>query len=117
MEDFELSAADLMAKVQVQDFRSAWEQIGDDAEVREQYALRFKSLVEGVAAVIEYLGMQPCENTAVPQQKAKAHILLLSGVFVGGIKVLVKCKLSLDEGSGGTILQVTKNSILYNIYS
>uniref|UniRef100_H3G9Z1 Coatomer subunit gamma n=1 Tax=Phytophthora ramorum TaxID=164328 RepID=H3G9Z1_PHYRM len=106
MEDIEIGAADLMAKVSVNDFRSAWEHIGDGAEVKGSYGLKYKSLVEGVAAVIENLGMQPCENTAVPQPKAKAHILLLSGVFVGGVKALVKSRISLDEQSGSMILQV-----------
>ncbi|ETV71325.1 hypothetical protein H257_13452 [Aphanomyces astaci] len=99
MEDVEVSGADFMAKVQVPDFRSAWEHIGDEHEVREQYALRFQSLVEGVGAVIEYLGMHACDHTAVPAPHATAHILLLSGVFVGGVKVLVKCKLSVDTSN------------------
>ena len=106
MEDIEVSASDLMAKISVNDFRSAWERIGDSAEVKGSYGLKYKSIVEGVAAVIENLGMQPCENTAVPQPKAKAHILLLSGVFVGGVKALVKSRISLDEQGGGMILQV-----------
>ncbi|OQR88152.1 coatomer subunit gamma [Achlya hypogyna] len=106
MEDLELSAADLMAKVQVPDFRSAWEHIGDEHEVREQYALRFQSLVEGVGAVIEYLGMFACDNSSVPAPKATAHVLILSGVFVGGVKVLVKCRLSLEAGDGQLLLQM-----------
>lgn len=106
MEDFEIGPADLMAKVPVHDFRAAWEHVGDVAEAKGSYGLKYKSLVEGVAAVIDNLGMQPCENTAVPQPKAKAHILLLSGVFVGGVKVLVKSRISIDEASGGMILQV-----------
>jgi coatomer protein complex subunit gamma len=111
MEDFEISAADMMAKVPVQDFRAAWEQVGDVAEAKGSYELKkYKSLVEGVAAVIDSLGMQPCENTATPQPKAKSHILLLSGVFVGGIKVLVKSRILLEEQSGSMILQV--NSII-----
>ncbi|RLN89963.1 hypothetical protein BBJ28_00006301 [Nothophytophthora sp. Chile5] len=110
MEDMEIGAADLMAKVPVNDFRSAWEHIGDGAEVKGSYGLKYKSLVEGVAAVIDNLGMQPCENTAVPQPKAKAHILLLSGVFVGGVKALVKSRISLDEQSGSMILQVRSAS-------
>ncbi|DBA02873.1 TPA: hypothetical protein N0F65_005900 [Lagenidium giganteum] len=110
MEDFEIGASDLMAKIQVPDFRGAWEQLGDGAEAKGSYGLRYKSLVEGVAAVIENLGMQPCENTAVPQPKAKAHILLLSGVFVGGVKVLVKSRISLDEQSGGMVLQMAVRS-------
>jgi coatomer protein complex subunit gamma len=46
--------------------------------------------------------MHACENTSVPAPKAQAHILLLSGVFVGGVKVLVKCKLSLAASGGST---------------
>lgn len=110
MEDFELSASDLMARVRVQDFRAAWEHIGDQAEAREQYALQFKNLSEAVSTVIEDLGLQPFENTANPQPKAKAHILLLSGVFAGGVKVLAKCKLSLDEQQGGIVLQMAVRS-------
>ncbi|KAF1332215.1 Coatomer subunit gamma, partial [Globisporangium splendens] len=110
MEDFEIGPNDLIAKVPVGDFRSAWEHIGDGAEAKGSYALKYKSLVEGVAAVIDNLGMQPCENTAVPQPKANAHILLLSGVFVGGVKVLVKSRIVLDEQSGGMILQMAVRS-------
>lgn len=106
MENFEIAASDFMAKIPVNDFRVAWEHIGDGAEVKGSFALKYKSLVEGVAAVMENLGMQPCENTAVPQPKATAHILLLSGVFVGGVKVLVKSRISLDQQTGGMILQV-----------
>ncbi|KAI9906995.1 hypothetical protein PsorP6_004038 [Peronosclerospora sorghi] len=110
MEEIELSAADLIAKVSVNDFRSAWEHIGGVAEVKGTYGLKYKSLVEGVAAVIEKVGMQPCENTAVPQPKAKAHILLLSGVFVGGVKALVKSRIMLDEQTGSMILQMAVRS-------
>ncbi|TMW68846.1 hypothetical protein Poli38472_006314 [Pythium oligandrum] len=110
MENFEISASDLMAKVPVNDFRAAWEHIGDGAEAKGSFALKYKSLVEGVASVIDNLGMQPCDNTAVPQPKAKAHILLLSGIFVGGIKVLVKSRISLDEQSGGMVLQMAVRS-------
>ena len=106
MENFELSASDHMAKVSVHDFRAAWEGIGTGAEAKGSFALKYKSLVEGVAAVIDNLGMQPCDNTAVPQPKASMHILLLSGVFVGGVKVLVKSRIALSEQTGGMILQV-----------
>ncbi|TYZ66956.1 hypothetical protein PybrP1_012434 [[Pythium] brassicae (nom. inval.)] len=109
MEDFEIGPNDLVAKVPVTDFRSAWEHLGDGAEAKGSYALKYKTLVEGVAAVIDNLGMQPCENTAVPQPKAQTHILLLSGVFVGGVKVLVKSRIALSE-SGGMILQMAVRS-------
>ncbi len=114
MENFEISASDMMAKVPVNDFRSAWEQIGDACEVKSSFALKYKSLVEGVAAVMENVGMQPCENTAVPQPNATSHFLFLSGVFVGGIKVLVKSRIVLDEQTGGMILQVREVCVIGN---
>ncbi|KAJ0399805.1 hypothetical protein P43SY_002950 [Pythium insidiosum] len=110
MENFEITASDMIAKVAVSDFGSAWEHIGDHAELKGSFALRYKSLVEGVAAVIDNLGMQPCGNTAVPEPKAKAHVLFLSGVFVGGIKALVKSRILLDDQSGGMILQMAVRS-------
>jgi coatomer subunit gamma len=56
-----------MAKVNVGDFRRKWEQMNDNngTEVIEKFALQFKRLDEAVAGVIEYLGMQPCDDTAI----------------------------------------------------
>lgn len=100
LEDLELSTVDFMAKVQVPDFRAAWSQIGDENDVREKYGLQFNSLSEGIGKIIDYLGMQPMENTdTVQSARATSHVLLLTGVFVGGVKVLVKCKLTMDENS------------------
>jgi coatomer subunit gamma len=54
-----------MAKVNVGDFRRKWEQMNNDTEVVEKFALQFKRLDEAVTGVIEYLGMQPCDDTAI----------------------------------------------------
>lgn len=93
LEDVELGASDYMAKITVNDFREAWEAMGDEGEVMEKFALSFKSLPEAVTGVINFLGMQPCEATAQPQPKAKVHMLLLSGVFLGGTRVLARCQI------------------------
>lgn len=97
LEPIELCAADLVKRVVVPDFRSAWEQIGDEAELREKYALQYKTVKDGVDGVTQLLGLQPCDNTGTVQPRSKSHILLLSGVFLGGVKVLVKSKLTLDQ--------------------
>lgn len=98
-----------MAKSKVPDFKAAWEKLGNDHEIQEKYSLQFKSLPEGVQSVIDYLGMQPCDNTMTVQSQAKSHILLLSGIFLGGTKALVKSKLTLGE-KGGIILQLLVRS-------
>lgn len=93
-------------------FRAAWDQIGDIAEVKGAFGLKYKTLVEGVAAVIENLGMQPCDNTSVPRPNSDAHVLLLSGIFVAGVKVLIKSRLIENAKDKQIILQVRKHSDL-----
>lgn len=55
-------AADYMLKVAVSNFRNAWESMGEDGERVDEYGLGPRgSLAEAVRAVIDLLGMQPCE--------------------------------------------------------
>jgi coatomer protein complex subunit gamma len=62
LEDLEVVAADFMMKVGVSNFRNAWESMGDDFERVDEYGLGPReSLAEAVSAVINLLGMQPCE--------------------------------------------------------
>ncbi|KAK4562747.1 hypothetical protein RGQ29_005309 [Quercus rubra] len=64
LEDLEVVAADYMLKVGVSNFRNAWESMGDDFERVDEYGLGPReSLAEAVSAVINLLGMQPCEGT------------------------------------------------------
>merc|ERR1712196_227362 len=90
LENLDLSTNDFMAKVSLGDFRRAWDTLSTDNEVLEKFALQFKSLEEAVTAVIDLLGMQAVDNTqVVPPSDGtrKAHILHLSGVFIGNIQV------------------------------
>uniref|UniRef100_A0A2P2MU92 Uncharacterized protein MANES_17G100400 n=1 Tax=Rhizophora mucronata TaxID=61149 RepID=A0A2P2MU92_RHIMU len=62
LEDLEVVAADYMMKVGVSNFRNAWESMGPDFERVDEYGLGPReSLAEAVSAVINLLGMQPCE--------------------------------------------------------
>jgi coatomer protein complex subunit gamma len=62
LEDLEVVAADFMMKVGVSNFRNAWESMGEDFERVDEYGLGPReSLAEAVSAVINLLGMQPCE--------------------------------------------------------
>ena len=57
-----------------------------------------KTLDEAVKNIVLFLGLQPCERSdKVPEGKS-SHTLLLSGVFRGGVEVLVKAKLALSDG-------------------
>lgn len=111
LEDLEVATSDFMAKVTVPDFRKAWEAIGNENEVLEKFALQFKSLEEAVAAVIDFLGMQPCDGTAVVKANAggKPHMLHLSGVFVSGQQVLSRAQIAM-QSAGGVVLKIAVRS-------
>lgn len=101
-----------MAKVTVPDFRKAWETLGNGNEVLEKFALQFKSLDDAVAAVIDFLGMQPCDGTATVKNPAgggKPHMLHLSGVFVSQHQVLSRAQIAV-QSSGGVVLKIAVRS-------
>ncbi|KAJ8450881.1 hypothetical protein Cgig2_032506 [Carnegiea gigantea] len=97
LEDLEVAAADYMLKIGVSNFRNAWETMGPDFEKVDEYGLGPReSLAEAVTAVINLLGMQPCEGTEVVPSNSRSHTCLLSGVFIGNVKVLVRLQFGLD---------------------
>ncbi|KAL4303449.1 hypothetical protein GQ457_10G021370 [Hibiscus cannabinus] len=97
LEELEVVAADYMLKVGVSNFRNAWESMGADCERVDEYGLGPReSLAEAVNAVIDLLGMQPCEGTEVVPNNSRSHTCLLSGVYIGNIKVLVRLQFGLD---------------------
>ncbi|XP_031115794.1 coatomer subunit gamma-2-like [Ipomoea triloba] len=97
LEDLEVVAADYMLKVGVSNFRNAWESMGPDCERVDEYGLGPRdSLAEAVNVVINLLGMQPCEGTEVVPNNSRSHTCLLSGVYIGSAKVLVRLSFGID---------------------
>ncbi|RZC92564.1 hypothetical protein C5167_029341 [Papaver somniferum] len=97
LEDLEVGSADFMLKVVVSNFRNAWESMGDEYEKVDEYGLGVReSLAEAVNAVINILGMQPCEGTEVVASNSRSHTCLLSGEFVGNIRVLVRLSFGIE---------------------
>ncbi|XP_078170528.1 coatomer gamma-2 subunit, putative / gamma-2 coat protein, putative / gamma-2 COP [Carex rostrata] len=91
LEDLEFTYADYMLKVPVSNFRNAWESMDPESERVDEYGLGAReSLAEAVNAVIAILGMHPCEGTEVVPNNSRSHTCLLSGVFIGNVKVLVR---------------------------
>ncbi|KAI7742130.1 hypothetical protein M8C21_003534 [Ambrosia artemisiifolia] len=98
LEEFEVVAADYMLKVGVSNFRNAWESLGPDFERVDEYGLGPReSLKEAVSAVINLLGMQPCEGTEVVAANSRSHTCLLSGVYIGNVKVAVRLSFGVDS--------------------
>ncbi len=111
LEDLQISTSDFMAKVTVPDFRKGWENAGTDNEVLEKFALQFKKIEDAVTAVIDFLGMQPCDGTGAvkPTSDGKPHMLHLSGVFVGGQQVLARAQIAM-QGANGVVLKIAVRS-------
>ena len=111
LEDLEIATSDFMAKVSVPDFRKAWEQVGNENEVMEKFALQFKKMEDAVSAVIDLLGMQACDGTATlkPNAAGKPHMLHLSGVFMGQTQVLSRAQIAM-QGDSGVVLKIAVRS-------
>lgn len=112
LEDLEIATSDFMAKVTVPDFRKGWEAIGNANEVLEKFALQFKRMEDAVVAVVDFLGMQPCDGTGAvkPNAAGKPHMLHLSGVFVSGQQVLARAQIAMQGETGGVILKIAVRS-------
>jgi len=115
VDDLEIMTSDFMAKVTVPDFRKSWETIGNSNEVLEKFALQFKKMDDAVAAIISFLGMQPCDGTG--QLKPgntgnQPHMLHMSGSFVSGQSVLARAQVTMDaaSGSGQVIFKIAVRS-------
>ncbi|XP_010467348.1 PREDICTED: coatomer subunit gamma-like [Camelina sativa] len=98
LEDLEVVAADYMVNVGVSNFRNAWENMDEENELVDEYGLGPRdSLGEAVKAVTDLLGMQSCEGTETVASNARSHTSLLSGLYIGNVKVLVKAQFGMDS--------------------
>ncbi|CAJ0766779.1 1890_t:CDS:2, partial [Entrophospora sp. SA101] len=87
VEDIEVVTGDYVVQSYLSDFQAAWEQLGEDGQVVETFALTaIKSL----------------KDSGTPQSN-NVHTLLLSGVFLGGSKVLAKCIMTFAQSTGVTM--------------
>lgn len=95
LEDLDLLVADYMQRISTPDFPAAWDELGEESEMEETYALsNFKTLDEAIKNLITYMGMQVCDRTdRVPEGKT-AHTVYLMGIFRGETEVLVRAKLA-----------------------
>jgi CubicO group peptidase (beta-lactamase class C family) len=81
-------------------FRAAWEALGAGGEVLEAFALNFKSVAEAVAAIIDTLGLAPCEGSGGVKAGTNKHQAMLAGTFLGDVKVLSRLQVTLDAETG-----------------
>jgi len=109
LEDFDIFIADFVAKTPVSDFRKAWESIGGANEMLQKFGLSEKTIANAAVAVIECMGMQTCDGTGKIKPGVKQHMLHLSGIFLGGIKVLARCQIGVSK-EGAVVLKIAIRS-------
>ncbi len=111
LEELELGIADYMQRVYIENFQEKWQQLGDEFEVIETYALTsMKGLQDAVLELSKFLGMQPCDASEKVAAKKTKHTLLLAGTFQGGVPVLTIIRMKTSEGVAGVQIEVTVRS-------
>ncbi|XP_010530844.1 PREDICTED: coatomer subunit gamma-like [Tarenaya hassleriana] len=108
LEDVEVVASDYILKVGVSNFRNAWENMDPENEHVDEYGLGPReSLAEAVKAVIDLLGMQPCEGTETVGSNERSHTSLMSGVYTGNVKVLVRAQFGMDSSTKEIMMKLS----------
>ncbi|XP_033114562.1 coatomer subunit gamma-2-like isoform X2 [Anneissia japonica] len=97
LEDLEVMVSDYMQRVMKPNFGASWDEVGDENEVEETYALASKTLADAVKNVVSFLGMQPCERSDKVAEGKSSHSLYLAGVYRGGHDVIVRARLALQD--------------------
>lgn len=100
LEDVDLEYTDYVSKLSVGNFRKAWEEMGEETELADEYGIgQREGLQEAVEVLIATLGMSPCEGTDAVPPNARSHMVLLSGKLVGDVSLLVRLSLGIDASS------------------
>jgi coatomer protein complex subunit gamma len=114
LEEIELTESNFMKPSEhnmgLVEFRSIWENLGAGTEAVKKYVLGLDSIETAVNAVVELLGMRPCESGAEVAEGASSHAMFMAGVFFGGVDVLCRAGFMLDKGGKGVTLKVAIRS-------
>ena len=98
LEDIYMSPQDFIHATKVSNFRNDWEELDPDTEIADEYGIGVRSsLQDAVEAVIETLGLAPCEGTEAVPPNARSHVCLLHGLAVGGMKALARVNFGIDR--------------------
>lgn len=106
LEEIEVKESDFMKlgqNIGLPEFKRQWDSFGDANEVVKKYSLGLDSLQSAVEAVIDLLGMQPCENSGNVADGAQSCGVMLSGIFFGNMNVLVRAGFVLDARQSVTL--------------
>ena len=57
---------------------------------------------------VDFMGMAPCEGTGAVPADTNAHMILLAGIFIGGVMVLVRGQVGMT--ANGCVLKIKVRS-------
>lgn len=128
VEDIDVLTGDYIQPTYISNFADVWEQLAE-TEALETFALEkdkapslkgkdtfhvgqteclFMSQVShclqflfaaACTSIIDLLGMQALEDSALPKSNT-VHTLILSGMFIGGVKVLARSRMTFSPATG-----------------
>ncbi|KAF7728890.1 coatomer subunit gamma [Apophysomyces ossiformis] len=101
VEDVEVLTSDYIRSTYVSNFTEEWENLAEN-EAIETFALdkeKAPSLKAACTAIIDLVGMQALEDSALPKSNS-VHTLLLAGTFINGEVVLARCRMTFNSSSG-----------------
>ena len=111
LEDVDVSTLDLIKPSGTANFRKQWDESPEENERSDDYGLGTReSLEEAVGAVTQILGMAPCEGSEAVPPNARSHATLLSGTFVGDVRVLVRLNLGIDANQNVAMKLTVRSS-------
>lgn len=99
LDSLDISIATLMAKPAElpSSFRGEWESAGPANEAVENFTLdAHDTVASAVKAIIEFLGMAPCEGTQNVSDSARSHTVMCVGIFYPGVQCYMHAKVSLS---------------------
>jgi len=96
--------SDNVQKVRRGNFAAAWEEVGPEHQLECTYSLKAAdNIPDTIKAIVEHLGMQPCESSDKMTEGKSSHVLLLSGTFRGDIDMVMRSKLVTSPPDGVTM--------------
>lgn len=112
LEELEVQEKDFVAMSEplgLVEFKRQWDSYTEDNEVVKKYSLGLDNLQAAVDAVVELIGMQPCEDSGQVPDDKRAHAAILCGTFLGNIPVLCRAGFMLDAKHGVTLKIAVKS--------
>eukprot|EP00300_Choanocystis_sp_HF-7_P003619 c12756_g1_i2.p1 GENE.c12756_g1_i2~~c12756_g1_i2.p1 ORF type:complete len:906 (-),score=241.60 c12756_g1_i2:27-2744(-) len=115
LEEVAVATRDLIQPFPITDFRAAWMAMGEtvgSTEKIEMFALSYNKITAALSAIIQLLGLAPCEGTQriKDADTARKHTLLAAGLYLGGTQTLCITNFALDQSGQQVHIRVCLRS-------